>query len=91
MRAAGLQSKSQTKPFLEIAQICWALLENSLLNTVLPGERLTAAREAAEPKALRCTSLPAALHNPCVGTVESQPEPLIEHLGKGPGQSWEHR
>ena len=26
-----------------------------------------------------------------MGTVESQPEPLIEHLGKGPGQPWEHR
>jgi len=24
-------------------------------------------------------------------TVESQPEPLIEHLGKGLGQPWEHR
>jgi len=24
-------------------------------------------------------------------TVESWPEPLIEHLGKGPGQPWEHR
>ena len=23
--------------------------------------------------------------------VESRPEPLIEHLGKGPGQPWEHR
>ena len=27
----------------------------------------------------------------CMGTVESQPEPLMEHLGKGPGQPWEHR
>jgi len=27
----------------------------------------------------------------CMGTAESQPEPLIEHLGKGPGQLWEHR
>jgi len=27
----------------------------------------------------------------CMGTAESQPEPLIEHLGKGPGQPWEHR
>ena len=27
----------------------------------------------------------------CMGIVESQPEPLIEHLGKGPGQPWEHR
>ena len=27
----------------------------------------------------------------CMGTVESQPEPLIEHLGKGPDQPWEHR
>jgi len=26
-----------------------------------------------------------------MGTAESQPEPLIEHLGKGPGQPWEHR
>jgi len=26
-----------------------------------------------------------------MGTVESQPEPLTEHLGKGPGQPWEHR
>jgi len=24
-------------------------------------------------------------------TVESQPEPLIEHLKKGLGQPWEHR
>ncbi len=24
-------------------------------------------------------------------TVDSRPEPLIEHLGKGPGQLWEHR
>ena len=23
-----------------------------------------------------------------IGTVESQPEPLIEHLGKDPGQPW---
>jgi len=23
-------------------------------------------------------------------TVELQPEPLIEHLGKGPSQPWEH-
>ena len=27
----------------------------------------------------------------CMGTAESQPEPLMEHLGKGPGQPWEHR
>ena len=27
----------------------------------------------------------------CMGTVESRPEPLIEHLGKGSGQPWEHR
>ena len=27
----------------------------------------------------------------CMGTAESQPEPLIEHLGKGPSQPWEHR
>lgn len=25
-----------------------------------------------------------------MGTVETQPEPLIEHLRKGPGQPWEH-
>jgi len=24
-------------------------------------------------------------------SVGSRPEPLIEHLGKGPGQLWEHR
>jgi len=27
----------------------------------------------------------------CTGTVESHPEPLIDHLGKGPGQPWEHK
>jgi len=27
----------------------------------------------------------------CMGTAESQPEGLIEHLGKGPGQPWKHR
>jgi len=27
----------------------------------------------------------------CMGAVESQPEPLIDHLWKGPGQPWEHR
>ena len=27
----------------------------------------------------------------CMGTVESWPEPLIEHLRKGLGQPWEHR
>jgi len=27
----------------------------------------------------------------CMGTVESWPELLIEHLRKGPGQPWEHR
>jgi len=27
----------------------------------------------------------------CMGAAESQPEPLIEHLRKGPGQPWEHR
>ena len=27
----------------------------------------------------------------CMGTVGSRPEPLIEHLGKGPGQLWEYR
>lgn len=27
----------------------------------------------------------------CMGTIESQPEPLIEHLGKGPSQPWEHK
>ena len=27
----------------------------------------------------------------CMVTVESRPEPLIEHLGKGPGQLWEYR
>jgi len=27
----------------------------------------------------------------CTGTVESWPEPLTEHLRKGPGQPWEHR
>ena len=26
----------------------------------------------------------------CMGTVESWPEPLIDHLGKEPGQPWEH-
>lgn len=26
----------------------------------------------------------------CVGTAESWPQPLIEHLGKVPGQPWEH-
>ena len=26
-----------------------------------------------------------------MGTIGSQPEPLIEQLGKGPGQAWEHR
>jgi len=26
-----------------------------------------------------------------MGTAESRPEPLIEHLGKGSGQPWEHR
>jgi len=26
-----------------------------------------------------------------MGTVESRPEPLIEHLRKGPSQPWEHR
>jgi len=26
-----------------------------------------------------------------MGTVEPQPEPLIDHLGKGLGQTWEHR
>jgi len=29
--------------------------------------------------------------NECMVTVESQPEPLIEHLGEGLGQPWEHR
>ena len=29
--------------------------------------------------------------NYCMVTAESWPEPLIEHLGKGPGQPWEHR
>jgi len=29
--------------------------------------------------------------SPCMGTVESRPEALVEHLGKGPGQLWEHR
>ena len=24
----------------------------------------------------------------CMGNVEPQPEPLIKHLGKGPGQPW---
>jgi len=27
----------------------------------------------------------------CMGTVESRPETLIDPLGKGPGQPWEHR
>ena len=27
----------------------------------------------------------------CMVTAESRPEPLTEHLGKGPGQPWEHR
>jgi len=27
----------------------------------------------------------------CMGAVGSRPEPLIEHLGKGPGQPREHR
>jgi len=27
----------------------------------------------------------------CMGTVESRPEPLLEYLGKGPSQPWEHR
>jgi len=27
----------------------------------------------------------------CLATVKSQPEPLIQHPGKGPGQLWEHR
>ena len=27
----------------------------------------------------------------CMVTVESRPEPLTEHPGKGPGQPWEHR
>ena len=27
----------------------------------------------------------------CMLTVESQPEPLMEHPGKGPSQPWEHR
>jgi len=27
----------------------------------------------------------------CMGNAESWPEPLIEHLGKGPGQPWKHR
>ena len=27
----------------------------------------------------------------CMVTAESWPEPLIEHLGKGPNQPWEHR
>jgi len=26
----------------------------------------------------------------CMGTVESRPETLMEHLGKGAGQPWEH-
>ena len=30
-------------------------------------------------------------HAVCMGTAESQPEPLIEHLGKGSGQPWEQR
>ena len=29
--------------------------------------------------------------NICMGTTEPRPEPLIEHLGEGPGQLWEHR
>jgi len=31
------------------------------------------------------------LNSMSMGTVEPWPELLIEHLGKGPGQPWEHR
>jgi len=27
----------------------------------------------------------------CMGTAESGPEAVMEHLGKGSGQPWEHR
>ena len=40
--------------------------------------------------AFHCYSYQIVLYM-CMVTVESQPEPLIEHVGKGPGQPWEHR
>jgi len=32
-----------------------------------------------------------AVVSKCMGTAESGPEAVMEHLGKGPGQPWEHR
>jgi len=33
----------------------------------------------------------ALLLTACMGTVESRPQPLIDHLRQGLGQPWEHR
>lgn len=41
--------------------------------------------------ALHLPNKQGAINSLCMGTAESWPDPLIEHLGKGPGQPWEHR
>jgi len=61
-------------------------------------ENKTAVNMQLGKKVLACIHLPLLSLTQrgkklvlCMVTVESQPDPLIEHLWKGPIQPWEHR